>query len=190
MDAVTIGTGAFLAYQFLIKKGNDVNKASRNYSMYDNMLNKFGKQTAQEVNSYPRGQRVPLAVVLAVMYTESAGNPNAEGDGGNSIGLFQIQRLALMDAHLFNNEVTDVWEELFDPIKNIKAGVSYLNWLYSRTQDVDEAVIAFNIGIGKVLNVRRGVALSKTDIDLSKKYLSTVWKHQKGIQPRLVFLGI
>ena len=64
-------------------------------------------------------QNVDPRLAQAVVSQESEWNPNAVGDNGRSIGLFQLQPAAAKDAGLHPRFRSD-------PAENIKAGVTYL----------------------------------------------------------------
>ena len=66
-----------------------------------------------------RKKGVPPALALQVMQQESAGDPGAVGDGGRSLGLFQLQEGAAVDAGI------DPAQRI-EPVLNIEGGVEYL----------------------------------------------------------------
>lgn len=87
------------------------------------------------------GTDVSPALALAVMATESAGNPEAISSAGAQ-GLMQLipataERFGVADA--------------MDPVANIKGGVAYLDWLM-KTFDRDPVMViaAYNAGEGAV----------------------------------------
>lgn len=167
MELLTIAGGAYLASKFFGPKSGGVNVKS-----YQKVITEYGDKIKHEISKY--NYRLPDSLVMGVLYTESAGDPNAVGDGGKSIGLFQLQRAALADAHAFNSDVTDDFEELKKPNRNIEAGVAYLHWLYSRTLNEWEAVIAYNIGLRRVVE-----GASEEWLERGKNYLSRVLRFQK-----------
>ncbi|MDO4637464.1 MAG: transglycosylase SLT domain-containing protein [Lautropia sp.] len=80
-------------------------------------------------------------LVLAVMSTESAFNPNARSDR-NAFGLMQIlpetaERFGIKD--------------IMDPVQNIRGGMAYLRWLLNYYRgDVSLVLAAYNAGEGAV----------------------------------------
>lgn len=85
-------------------------------------------------------QGVPPALALAVARQESGLNPHAVGDNGNSLGLFQLQRAAAIDAGI-------------DPARrgevdfNIEGGVRYLKQKLNQSGgNVEQALSRYNRG--------------------------------------------
>ena len=77
---------------------------------------------------------------MAVVSQESEWNPNAVGDNGNSIGLFQLQPGAAKDAGLHPRFRSD-------PADNIKAGVTYLKQKLAQSGgNVEQALSRYNRG--------------------------------------------
>jgi soluble lytic murein transglycosylase-like protein len=83
-------------------------------------------------------------LVAAVIHVESAFNPRAKSRKG-ACGLMQL----LPDtARRFGLKKT---KEIFDPAKNVDAGVRYLKWLTKRFNgDVQRVLAAYNAGEGAV----------------------------------------
>lgn len=87
------------------------------------------------------GTRVSPALVLALIAVESAGRPQAVSRAGAQ-GLMQ-----LMPATAERFGVSDS----FDPVQNIRGGVTYLDWLMGEFgQDVVLALAGYNAGEGAV----------------------------------------
>jgi len=87
-------------------------------------------------------------LVMAMIWAESSGNPNAIGDldrpaGYQSYGLMQITRGAAIDVGYDPNN-------LMDPETNIAIGVAYLALMYAKFHAWDLAVCAYNAGAGNV----------------------------------------
>ena len=88
-----------------------------------------------------RKYKLDPRLVLAVMSTESAFNPNARSDR-NAFGLMQI---IPETAERFG--VTDI----MDPVQNIRGGMAYLRWLLNYYRgDVSLVLAAYNAGEGAV----------------------------------------
>lgn len=86
---------------------------------------------------------VDMSLVLAIIGQESNYNAGALGDGGNSIGLMQIQpqhhqqrmdRLGVID--------------LLDPYQNVTVGIDILAELIGENNGTEWAVTAYNAGTG------------------------------------------
>jgi len=89
--------------------------------------------------------RVPPALLVAIIMVESGGNPRAVSPSGN-IGLMQIKRTTAA-----GYGVTD----LYDPVENIKAGARYLHDLLVRFRyNIPLAVAGYNAGAMAVVNAR------------------------------------
>lgn len=82
------------------------------------------------------------AIVLAMIWKESRYNPEAVGDGGNSLGLMQIQPYW----HSARMERLGC-EDLLDPYQNVVVGIDYLAESIERYDgDVAKALVAYNQG--------------------------------------------
>jgi hypothetical protein len=100
---------------------------------------------------------VDLAVIGKI---ESSGNPLAVGDGGKSIGLYQVSEIALRDYNQYHT-VKVSKKELFDPMVNKRVA----NWIVNvripqmlkhfKQEVTNRNVIwAFNCGIKCVIDKR------------------------------------
>lgn len=109
--------------------------------------------TALGVPKSPYGQLIyEIAVrhsinphlVAAVIHVESSFNPKAVSRKG-AVGLMQLLPAT---ARRFGLKKT---KDLYDPVKNLEAGVRYLKWLTNRFGgDVQKALAAYNAGEGAV----------------------------------------
>lgn len=80
-------------------------------------------------------------IVKAIIKEESGGNPNAIGDGGESIGLMQIQP----KHHKKRMEELGI-VSLFDPQENVILGCSILSDLYDKYGNYEDALSVYNSG--------------------------------------------
>ena len=84
---------------------------------------------------------VDPAIVKAIIQEESNGNPNAVGDGGESIGLMQIQprwhQTKMEELGIVN---------LYDPQENVILGCSILSDLYDKYGNYEDALSVYNSG--------------------------------------------
>ena len=112
-----------------------------------------------------RRQGVDPALALGLAQAESSFNPNAVGDNGKSIGLFQLQPAAAHDVGMRP-------EERYDVDKNIAGGLKYLRNRLRREGDEDRGISAYNQGTGM-----RGGQLS------NPQYVRTVRQYQRELQP-------
>ncbi|XAM00545.1 lytic transglycosylase domain-containing protein [Phycisphaeraceae bacterium D3-23] len=109
---------------------------------------------AEEIEENADGHGLPVALVRAVIRTESGGDPNALSSA-NARGLMQItpithreviQRFDLPDADD---------EQLYDPSYNIDIGTRYLAYLLDRfDDDLKLALAAYHMGPTAVAKLR------------------------------------
>ena len=81
------------------------------------------------------------AIIIAMAFRESTYRANAIGDGGNSLGLLQIQPRW----HSGRMERLGC-PNLLDPYQNVTVGVDYLCELLNRYGDIGKALTAYNRG--------------------------------------------
>ena len=92
-----------------------IDKYNQYYSTIKSAIVKYNLQYT-EMN--------PYALVAAVIEQESSWKPNANGDGGNSLGIMQINLKKHPECELNNNDV-------YDASKNIDCGVKFLSSIAS-----------------------------------------------------------
>ena len=113
-------------------------------------------------------QGVPPDIAIAVARRESGLNPNVGDGGSGEIGLFQVKPATALDMG-----VTD----LRDLDENIRAGVAYLAWNFSRYGDWNQALTAYNGGPG---NVDRGT-ISSAAANYAQTILASIgWGPSSG----------
>lgn len=81
------------------------------------------------------------AIVIAMAFKESSYRADAIGDGGNSLGLLQVQPRW----HSERMEKLGC-PNLLDPYQNVTVAVDYLCELLSRYGSIDKALTAYNRG--------------------------------------------
>ena len=103
---------------------------------------------------------VPLAMVLAVIRTESDFRPRAVSSAG-ACGLMQLmpETFHFLGEEKFEESLSD--GALFDPIVNIRYGTCYLSYLYGRFGSWPTALAAYNAGEGRVSEWLEDPALSR-----------------------------
>lgn len=84
---------------------------------------------------------VDMSLVLAIIGQESNYNAGALGDGGNSIGLMQIQP----QYHQARMDKLGVMD-LSDPYQNVEVGIDLLAELMGENKGTEWAVTAYNAG--------------------------------------------
>lgn len=95
---------------------------------------------------------IPKNLILAVIWQESSGNPDAIGSAGE-VGLMQLTELAALDVFTGSDGNENIMTALRHPILNINAGSTYLALNKSRLQgNLNASIRAYNAGIGRVQN--------------------------------------
>lgn len=81
------------------------------------------------------------ALIIAMIEKESNYNASAIGDGGNSLGLMQIQPR-------WNQDRMDILDcqNLLDPFQNVAVGIDLLGELFSKGNSVEWVLMAYNGG--------------------------------------------
>ena len=124
--------------------------------LYDGIITSIEKKEhPQKYNEYVSSASekygVPEAFIYAVIKTESAFDPDAVSRAG-AIGLMQLMPSTFEDlTNNFTREKLSA-DRIYDPATNIKYGVYYLSWLYSKFGDWNTVAAAYNCGIGDVLD--------------------------------------
>jgi soluble lytic murein transglycosylase-like protein len=98
---------------------------------------------------------LPSSLVEAIIWVESKGNPYLVGRDGE-IGLMQVLPSTAQDLGVSDSSL------LFDPIINIKTGVSYLKYQLDRYGNITDAVAAYNAGSARKYN---GVYVNQSYVD-------------------------
>lgn len=143
------------------------------------------------VYKYSEEYAVPKELILAVIKTESKFKSDAVS-GAGAIGLMQVTPETFL---WLSKKTEDRYEDtnlLYNPEINIKYGVYYLSWLYSRYGSWETALAAYNAGHGKVdewldnpENAKGGV-LTNIPYKETREYVEKVMK-AKDIYKKLYF---
>lgn len=112
-------------------------------------------QWIDQANEASRETGVPVDLILATIWVESVGDPQAVGSAGEK-GLMQIKQIAADDVR--QNMGVDVAGYDLSPSKNIKVGSYFLALQYKRTGSWPDAVKAYNQGYAGMQN-NQGKAL-------------------------------
>lgn len=139
---------------------------SAQFRLVPDHLRKRAMTYQGEVNKNARKQRIPSALIYAIMETESMFNPTARSPAP-AFGLMQlVPTTGARDAyrHLYKKDriVSDTY--LYKPSNNIRLGSAYLNILYySYLQGIKNpqsrrwaTIAAYNTGAGNVFNAFAG----------------------------------
>jgi soluble lytic murein transglycosylase-like protein len=93
---------------------------------------------ADSIFAEAQRQGVDPSLALEVARAESSLNPNAVGDDGQSIGLFQLKL----------STAAQLGVDPYDVAQNIQGGITYLRQLLAQFGDPAKAVAAYNCGAG------------------------------------------
>lgn len=133
-----------------------------------------------EIKNASQKYGVPEALIYALIKTESGFDPNAISKVG-AVGLMQLMPSTFED--LTENFLRENLPEsaLYDPATNINYGVYYLSWLYSKFENWETVIAAYNAGLGEVYDWLKnpsysddGVTLKHIPIDETRAYVRKV----------------
>ncbi len=106
----------------------------------------YPRRFGEYVEKYSREYNVDEYIIYSVIKVESNFDENAVSSVGAS-GLMQLMPQTYEWLCFKNGEEK---KNIFDPEENIKYGVLYLSMLYSRYNDWEKALCAYNAGMGNV----------------------------------------
>ena len=143
----------------------------------------YPRNYSEYVTKYAQKYGVPENLVYAVIKTESGFDSNAVSRVG-AVGLMQILPSTgewLAKYHL-NDSFTSI--SLYDPQTNIKYGVYYLQYLFSRFGSWEKAIIAYNWGEGNFSNFLQSNGYdegeySSIPVKETRNYVNKVMHHFK-----------
>ena len=101
----------------------------------------LSKEMQLEIYNICEQQGVPYTLVMAVIKRESNFNAQAVGDGGNSVGLMQIQERW----HYGTMEELGV-TSLYNPIDNVRVGVAILKSHFKNSDNTYYVLMKYNGG--------------------------------------------
>lgn len=104
-------------------------------------LTELEAELEEWIVEYSYSKNISPFLVLAIIEKESECKSNAIGDGGESIGLMQINRKWHLD-RMLNLNITD----LTDSKQNIITGIDYLLELFKKNPDAEWVLNAYNGG--------------------------------------------
>lgn len=114
-------------------------------------------------------RNIDPAIVIAVIGKESVYNPDAKGDGGNSLGLMQIQ--PKWHKERFKRLGT---KNLFDPYQNVTVGIDILDELIRTGKSIEWVLMAYNGGAS--------YANEKLAVGMVSDYANTVLTNARLIE--------
>ncbi len=86
--------------------------------------------------------KVDANLLLAIVWTESGGDPSARSSAG-ALGLMQLKLAAAADAAQWLGEPKPTAQDLFDPRRNLRLGAAYFRILLDRFGDPSVALVAY-----------------------------------------------
>ena len=130
------------------------------------------KRYLDQARSAAREFDVPLAMVLAVIRTESDFYPDAISRAG-ACGLMQLMpdTFRFLQQDRFDEQLPD--NAIFDPAVNLRYGTYYLSYLYRRFGSWSTALAAYNAGEGRVTEWLKDPTLSQNGVLISIPYAET-----------------
>lgn len=120
-------------------------------------------------------RKIDPYIILAMIKTESGFRTNAISDAG-AIGLMQI----MPDTGTFIDQMENgrlqlgKKKDLYDPMKNVMAGIFYYSHLYETYKNNKHALIAYNMGPGNLNKI-----LAKNGSPPVKYYLDVMENYRK-----------
>ncbi len=126
--------------------------ASRSSGLTGSELRDLAVAITEEVDR----QRLDLRLILALMYVESRYDPFAVSPVG-AMGLMQILPATGREIAGDLGLEWDGPETLFNPVVNVRIGITYVKTLTNRYEEVSTALAAYNWGMGRIdKRLRRG----------------------------------
>lgn len=141
----------------------------RNYTGFYSLLSRVGLTS----EAFPD-------VILALIQKESSGDPNASGDGGNSIGLMQLNFGAGTPQGV---GYTGTKEGLKDPYTNVYFGSRYFLTQLDKYGNVNDAILAYHAG-----NAGTAAQADPVNQDYVQNVLSTLGV--QSLNPLLLIGGV
>jgi soluble lytic murein transglycosylase len=107
----------------------------------------------EKLLSISNDYKIDPVLILAVIKHESKGNPYARGaytsgTESGALGLMQIKYESAREVARSIGVRVNSEEDLFNPEVNLMVGTAYLLRLIAKYQDLQHALIAYNIGFG------------------------------------------
>ena len=119
------------------------------------------------VEKYSLQYDIEKSLVFAIIRVESSFNNNAKSSVG-ALGLMQIMPAT---AEFIAKELNIVNYDMFNAEQNIKFGCFYLNYLFSKFNNLQLVLYAYNCGEGRVNRFLKGEKLPKETLNYYKKVI-------------------
>ena len=113
-----------------------------------------------------------------IIMTESSGNPDAINEGTGAKGLMQIMKNTAEKDAGFGVNYNLKYEELSDPVKNVKYGSKYFLGLKKYYGNDRDALIAYNWGAGNTNDwLKKGGDISELPKE-TQNYIKKILKNK------------
>ena len=106
------------------------------------------RKLKNQASLYCEGKPFDASLIMAVIKVESNFKPTTVSNK-NAKGLMQLKDETFLFV-CYKYELDYDVEDIFDPSKNIEAGVLYLDYLFSKYGDIEVTLCAYNAGEGNV----------------------------------------
>jgi hypothetical protein len=91
---------------------------------------------------------IPESIAVRMVQKESSFNPDAENERTGAAGLIQIMEATAREPGFGVSPISS--EDRFDPETNLDFGFNYLRAMYDRTGNWEDALRAYNAGLGNL----------------------------------------
>lgn len=162
--------------------GGDIYLVRWGYDKYERAA--YPVKYEEYVTKYAAEYDLQPSLIYAIIRTESRFDPNAESAAGAK-GLMQLMEVTYdWTQSQFSGEPEPI-ERIFDPEVNIRCGCKYLQYCFSKFEDTQAAIAAYNAGVGRVsgwLSDSRysddGITLKAIPIEETRNYVEYVLEAQ------------
>ncbi len=173
-----------------IKLKDEILATKSAVSRYENILSVKESFAKMSNNSLSNAELIDCAItvvdeaerhniepelIVAIIATESSFRKDIVSNKG-AVGLMQLLPPTahyISKKHNHSDFINDV--DLYDPVMNIKLGISYFAYLIEKTGSIDHAIIAYNYG---PVNLKRAIEKNR---QLPKNYRKSVLKNYNKI---------
>ena len=134
-------------------------------------------ETQQMIHKKSEEYGVDFSIVMGVIFRESVFDPNAIGDGGNSVGLMQINKVN----HKWLSKELGITDFL-DPEQNVTAGIYILRQYFDKYETPRLVLMAYNMGESGARNLwEQGIYTS----DYAETVIRQAEIYSKQIEERM-----
>lgn len=134
-------------------------------------LRALPKEAWDACNAAAKAEGLEPALVRAVCWVESRGNPRAQSPAG-ALGLMQLMPTTAQMLGVKN---------VFDPTSNARGGAHYLAELLVQFGSIEDMLAAYNWGPGNVKRVKQGAARLPDSVHAYVASVQARWEVEKRI---------